>query len=67
MKLRAVFLNRISRFQPRAANFQGRQFAFALNSLSLLCMEANTTKTLSYEDIINEFAIEKSRKKAMLI
>lgn len=38
-----------------------------LNSLSLLCIEANTTKTLSYEDIINEFAIKKSRKKTMLL
>lgn len=36
-----------------------------LNSLSLLCIEANTTKSLSYEDIINEFAIKKSRKKTM--
>jgi len=35
-----------------------------LNSLSLLCIEANI-KTLSYEDIINEFAIKKSRKKAI--
>lgn len=34
-----------------------------LNSLSLLCIEANTTKTLSYKDIINEFANKKSRRK----
>lgn len=36
-----------------------------LNSLSLLCIEANTTQTLSYEDIINEFVIKKSRRKAL--
>lgn len=38
-----------------------------LNSLSLLCIEANTTKALSYEDIINEFATKKGRKKTILL
>ncbi|KAG5890733.1 hypothetical protein JTB14_026039 [Gonioctena quinquepunctata] len=36
-----------------------------LNSLPSLCIEAYTTKTLPYEDIINEFAIKKYRKKVM--
>ncbi|XP_046674775.1 zinc finger MYM-type protein 1-like [Homalodisca vitripennis] len=36
-----------------------------LNSLSLLCIEANLTKKLSYEDLIKEFSIKKARKKAL--
>ena len=50
----------------RVKNYLRTSTKQRLNSLSLLCIEANTTKTLSYEDIINEFAMKKSRKKTML-
>lgn len=36
-----------------------------LNSLAILCIESNITQKLSYEEVINEFAIKKSRRKVI--